>query len=150
MSAAADDAPERELAWKVASTMLARDAASTMLGMELVAMAPGQATVKMRIRHDMLNGHQSCHGGILFSLADTAFAFACNSRNESTVAAACSIEFVRPGLSGQVLTATASEQTRYGRHGIYDARVINDLGETVALFRGKSAQVRGEVIPAKA
>lgn len=137
---------DSEMAWRVASAMLERDAASKMLGMEIVAMEPGIATIRMRIRDDMLNGHQSCHGGILFSLADTAFAFACNSRNEVTVAAACSVEFLRPGLPGQLLTATAAEQARYGRHGIYDARVVNELGETVVLFRGKSAQLRGEVV----
>ncbi len=137
---------EHEQAWRVASAMLERDTASRMLGMELVEMAPGAATVRMRIRADMLNGHQSCHGGMLFSLADTAFAFACNSRNEVTVAAACSVEFLRPGLAGQMLTATASEQARYGRHGVYDVRVTNDMGETVALFRGKSAQLRGAVL----
>ncbi|MBB85926.1 MAG: phenylacetic acid degradation protein PaaD [Xanthomonadales bacterium] len=130
--------------------MLSQDSASTRFGMELLSMAPGRAEVSMRIRSDMLNGLGSCHGGIIFSLADTAFAFACNSRNEVTVAAGASIEFLRPGISEQLLIATAEEAERFGRHGIYDVVVRNNQGEIVAVFRGKSTQRRGQVLPASA
>jgi acyl-CoA thioesterase len=99
------------------------------------------------VRADFLNGHQICHGGLIFTLADSTFAFACNSYNISTVAAGCSIEFLRPVQGGDVLTAEAVEQTLVGRTGIYDIRVTNRAGETVAMFRGKSAQIKGNVIP---
>ncbi|MCM3356300.1 hydroxyphenylacetyl-CoA thioesterase PaaI, partial [Bacillus halotolerans] len=100
-----------------------------------------------RVRPEFLNGHQTCHGGIIFTLADSTFAFACNSYNLSAVAAGCSIEFLRPVHGGDVLTAEAIEQARAGRHGIYDIRVTNQTGDTVAMFRGKSAQIKGTVIP---
>ena len=101
----------------------------------------------MPVRDDFLNGHQICHGGLIFTLADSSFAFACNSRNLNTVASGCSIEFLRPVHGGDVLTAEAVEQTLNGRTGIYDIRVTNRAGDTVALFRGKSAQIKGNVIP---
>lgn len=142
-------APDIALAWRVAESMRERDSASRALGMEILAMAAGEASVSMRIRDDMLNGHGSCHGGMIFSLADSAFAFACNSRNEVTVAAGCSIEFLSPGWPGQTLTAVAREQARSGRQGVYDVRVCNDNDEVVAVFRGKSTRIRGEVVPEK-
>ncbi|AAU47178.1 hydroxyphenylacetyl-CoA thioesterase PaaI [Burkholderia mallei] len=108
----------------------------------------GRATrARMPVRGDFLNGHQICHGGLVFTLADSTFAFACNSYNINTVAAGCSIEFLRPVAGGDVLTAEATEQTLNGRHGIYDIRVTNRAGETVAMFRGKSTQIKGTVIP---
>jgi acyl-CoA thioesterase len=94
-----------------------------------------------------LNGHQICHGGFIFTLADSTFAFACNSYNKSAVAAGCSIEFLKPAHEGDVLTCEAQEQVLSGRHGIYDMRVTNQRGEVVAVFRGKSAQIQGTVFP---
>jgi acyl-CoA thioesterase len=97
----------------------------------------------VRARH--LNGHQICHGGFIFTLADSTFAFACNSHNKNTVAAGCSIEFLRPAHAGDVLTCDGVEQILQGRHGIYDMKVSNQKGEVVAMFRGKSAQIAGTV-----
>jgi acyl-CoA thioesterase len=136
-----------ELARATAEAMYASDACSRALGFELVEVRPGYARLRMTVRTDFLNGHQICHGGLIFTLADSAFAFACNSYNISTVAAGCSIEFLRPVQGGDVLTAEAVEQTLIGRTGIYDIRVTNRAGETVAMFRGKSAQIKGNVIP---
>ena len=141
---------ERSLARRVGEAMYANDHASQTLGIRIEEIAPGFARMSMRVRRDMLNGHQTCHGGFLFTLADSAFAFACNSRNDSTVAAGCSIEFIRPGREGEMLVATAQERVLSGRTGIYDATVVNENGETIAVFRGKSARIQGEVIAAMA
>ena len=128
--------------------MYAADAASReTMGIELLACEPGRALMRMTVRALHLNGHQICHGGFIFTLADSTFAFACNSRNHNTVAAGCSIEFLRPAHEGDVLTAEGVEQTLSGRHGIYDIRVSNQKGQAVALFRGKSTQISGTVIP---
>jgi acyl-CoA thioesterase len=94
-----------------------------------------------------LNGHQICHGGFIFTLADSTFAFACNSHNRNTVAAGCSIEFLKPAHLGDVLICEGMEQMLQGRHGIYDMKVRNQRDETVAMFRGKSAQIPGTVFP---
>ena len=134
------------LAQATAQAMYDADACSRALGMELVEVHPGYARMRMPVRPDFLNGHQICHGGLIFALADSTFAFACNSYNVNTVTAGCSIEFLRPVHGGDVLTAEAVEQTRNGRYGIYDIRVTNLAGETVAMFRGKSAQIKGVVI----
>ncbi|MEY2621078.1 MAG: hydroxyphenylacetyl-CoA thioesterase PaaI [Pseudomonadota bacterium] len=140
------DAQER--ARKVGETMFAVDTASRLtMGMELLACEPGRAVLRMPIRALHLNGHQICHGGFIFTLADTTFAFACNSHNKNAVAAGCSIEFLKPVREGDVLTCEGIEQTLSGRHGIYDMRVHNQHGETVAMFRGKSAQIPGTVFP---
>jgi acyl-CoA thioesterase len=136
-----------ELARATAEAMYAADACSRALGFELLEVRPGYARLRMTVRTDFLNGHQICHGGLIFTLADSAFAFACNSYNISTVASGCSIEFLRPVHGGDVLTAEAVEQTLSGRTGIYDIRVTNRAGETAAMFRGKSAQIKGNVIP---
>ncbi|AJY17697.1 MULTISPECIES: hydroxyphenylacetyl-CoA thioesterase PaaI [Burkholderia] len=135
------------LARMTAQTMYEADACSRALGIEIVDVRAGYACLRMPVRADFLNGHQICHGGLIFTLADSTFAFACNSYNVNTVAAGCSIEYLRPVHGGDVLTAEATEQTRSGRHGIYDIRVTNRAGETVAMFRGKSAQIKGTVIP---
>jgi acyl-CoA thioesterase len=138
----------RQLARRVGETMYAADAASReFLQMELVACEPGRAVMRMTVREPMLNGHKICHGGLIFTLADSTFAFACNSRNKVTVAAGCSIEFLKPGQLGDVLTCEGVEQMLQGRHGIYDMRVTNQKGEVVAMFRGKSATIQGTVIP---
>lgn len=135
------------LARAVADAMFRADACSRALGFELQEVRAGYARLRTTVRPDYLNGHEICHGGMIFTLADSAFAFACNSYNVNTVASGCSIEFLRPARSGDVLTAEAVEQTLNGRTGIYDIRVTNGVGETVAMFRGKSSQIKGSVIP---
>jgi len=137
-----------ELAAAVGEAMFATDAASKdLLQMELLACEPGRALMRMRVREPMLNGHRICHGGLIFTLADSTFAFACNSHNRVTVAAGCSIEFLKPAHLDDVLTCEGVEQVLQGRHGIYDMKVSNQRGEVVAVFRGKSASLQGTVIP---
>jgi acyl-CoA thioesterase len=136
-----------ELARATAQSMYDADACSQALGVKLLEVRAGYARMHMKVRPDFLNGHQMCHGGLIFTLADSTFAFACNSYNINTVASGCSIEFLRPVPADDELTAEATEQTLSGRNGIYDIRVTNRAGETVAMFRGKSAQIRGTVIP---
>ncbi len=133
---------------KVGETMFAADTASRdTMGMALLACEPGRAVMRMEVQALHLNGHQICHGGFIFTLADSTFAFACNSHNKNAVAAGCSIEFLRPAHAGDVLTCEGVEQTLSGRHGIYDMRVSNQRGEVVAVFRGKSAVIAGTVFP---
>ena len=124
------------------------DAASKdTMQMKLIRVEPGRAVIEMQVRELHLNGHKICHGGFIFTLADSTFAFACNSYNKAAVAAGCSIEFLKPAHLHDVLTCEGIEQTLSGRHGIYDMRVTNQKGETIAMFRGKSAQIAGTVIP---
>ncbi len=130
----------------VAQTMFARDRASQMLGMKIEACAAGIAQVSMLVGESMVNGLGVCHGGLIFTLADSAFAFACNNTNFNTVAAGCSIEFLAPARLGDMLSARASERTQRGRTGIYDVDVSNQHGELIATFRGKSARIAGHVI----
>ena len=134
------------LAQEVAQAMWGRDHATQALGMSIVAVAPGSATIAMPVRQDMLNGHGMCHGGFMFTLADSAFAYACNSYNQNTVASACAIDFLAPARQGDVLEAEAVERSRAGRTGVYDITVKVRGGKTVALFRGKSYRIEGEVI----
>lgn len=136
-----------ELARSVAQTMYRADAHSRALGFELLEVRVGYARMRACVRPDFLNGHDICHGGLIFTLADSAFAFACNSHNLKTVASGCSIEFLRPVHGGDTLTAEAVEQTLNGRTGIYGIRVTNRADEIVAVIRGKSAQIRGCVVP---
>jgi acyl-CoA thioesterase len=137
-----------EKARKVGETMFAVDTASKdTMGMELLACEPGRAVLRMEVKPLHLNGHQICHGGFIFTLADSTFAFACNSHNKNAVAAGCSIEFLRPSHAGDMLTCEGVEQTLSGRHGIYDMKVTNQRGEVVAMFRGKSAVIQGTVFP---
>lgn len=136
----------QHMAELTAAAMFASDAATRGLNMEVTHVAEGTATLSMLIKPNMLNGHKTCHGGYLFTLADSAFAFACNSRNHVTVAAGCSIEFLSPGREGDVITATATEQSLNGRTGIYDARLTNQHGQVIALFRGKSHRLNAEVV----
>ncbi len=136
------------LAARVGAAMYAGDVASKdTMGMALVACEPGRAVMRMAVRELHLNGHRICHGGFIFTLADSTFAFACNSRNRVTVASGGSIEFLKPGQLGDVLTCEGVERVLQGRHGIYDMTVTNQRGEVVALLRGKSAQIQGTVIP---
>jgi acyl-CoA thioesterase len=137
-----------EKAKKVGEVMFAADRASReLMQLELVSCEPGRAVMRMTVRESMLNGHDICHGGLIFTLADSTFAYACNSHNKVTVAAGCSIEFLKPGRPGDVLTCEGVERVLQGRHGIYDMKVTNQHGEVVAVFRGKSAHVQGTVIP---
>ena len=134
------------LATRVADAMFARDRASRALGMRIVRIGPGHAELAMTVRNDMVNGHALCHGGLVFTLADSAFAFACNSYNVNTVANGCTIEFLAPAHEGDVLTAVAHERSQVGRNGIYDVEVRNQDGVTIAHFRGKSTRIKGEVV----
>ena len=139
----------KEIAQQVGENLFAVDIASKdTMGMALISCEPGRAVLRMAVTERHLNGHQICHGGFIFTLADSTFAFACNSHNKNAVAAGCSIEFLKPGKLGDVLTCEGIEQTLSGRHGIYDMKVINQNGEAIAMFRGKSAQIPGTVIPA--
>jgi acyl-CoA thioesterase len=140
------DSPEA-LAAKVGQTMFAHDIASRdTMGMHLLLCAPGRAQMRMQVHEKHLNGHGICHGGFIFTLADSTFAFACNSHNNNAVAAAASIEFLKSAKLGDELTCTGVEQVLSGRHGVYDMTVKNQHGETIALFRGKSAQIPGTVV----
>ena len=118
-------------------TMMASDAASRMLGIELADYGEGWARTRLTVRNDMVNGHDICHGGVIFSLADTAFACACNSWGPVTVAAGADIVFIAPGRRGDVLTAEARLRTSHGRSGIYDVTVTR-AGQVIAEFRGRS------------
>ena len=136
-----------ELARAVGEAMWAKDAASKdTMGMQLVACEPGRAQMSMEVKALHLNGHQICHGGFIFTLADTTFASACNSHNKVAVAAGCSIEFLKSAHLGDVLSCEGVEQVMTGRHGIYDMRVSNQHGAVVAMFRGKSAQIGGSIV----
>jgi acyl-CoA thioesterase len=131
------------LARACADAMWADDTASRGLGMRLEDVGPGRARLSLPITAAMVNGHGICHGGFIFALADSAMAFACNSYGEHAVAQHCAISFIRPGRRGETLTAEAVERTRSGRSGIYDVRVCNAVGETVAEFRGHSRTTGG-------
>ena len=140
---AADTSGDRELAERVTAHMLERDVASRSLGIEIVSVAPGAATLSMTVRPDMLNALDVCHGGLLFALADTAFAFACNSRDRRAFAQHCQISFLRPAVAGDVLQAQAEERRVAGRTGLYDVTVRRLDGEVIAEFRGISRAVEG-------
>ncbi|MBT9553020.1 MAG: hydroxyphenylacetyl-CoA thioesterase PaaI [Hydrogenophaga sp.] len=138
----------QERAIRVGEVMFAVDiAARETMGIQIVSVAPGHAVLRMAVKPLHLNGHQICHGGFIFTLADTTFAYACNSHNKNAVAAGCSIEFLKPAHAGDVLTCEGVEQTLQGRYGIYDMKVSNQKAEVVAMFRGKSAVIPGTVFP---
>lgn len=139
-------AEAQALAERVAREMYERDPASIGLGMRVVSVGPGRAEVSMTVRADMLNGHAICHGGFIFTLADSAFAYSCNSYNLVTVASGCAIDFLAPAREGDVLTARAAERSAAGRTGVYDIDVVNQRGEKIALFRGKSYRIKGHVV----
>ena len=134
----------QQLADRVRVGMLANDRAAKALGMAIVEVSPGGATVTMAVREDMLNGHDICHGGLIATLADSAFAYACNSYNELTVASGFAIDLIAPGRLGDVLTARCTEVSKAGRTGVYDTEVANQRGERVAVFRGRSYTLRGK------
>lgn len=138
------DAPTpQQIADKVRVGMLANDRATKWLGMQILEVAPGRAVLQMTVRDEFLNGHDICHGGLITTLADSAFAFACNSYNELTVASGFAVDLLAPGRLGDVLTATCHEVSKAGRTGVYDCEVHNQRGERVAVFRGRSYTARG-------
>ena len=137
----------QELAEACAAAMWNDDSASQRLNMSLDHIAPGHATLTMTITADMSNGHGNCHGGYMFTLADSAFAFACNTYNQLVVAQHCSVTYLAPGQIGDRLTATAVEVSRKGRSGIYDVRLTNQNGQHVVEFRGHSRTVKGTHLP---
>ncbi len=145
---AAKAAPEGDaaarLALDVGLAMYARDFASQALGMQLVEIAPGRAKMAMQVRQDMSNGIGICHGGLLFALADSAFAYACNSRNCNTVASGCSIDFVASARLGDTVWADAHERSVAGRTGVYDVTLSLADGTVLAHFRGKSYRIKGQ------
>lgn len=138
----------QQIAEAVRDAMFANDRASKGLGMEIVTIAPGAATLRMAVRDDMLNGFDICHGGLITTLADSAFAFACNSYNELTVASGFAIDIVAPARLNDTLTAVACEISLAGRTGVYDITVRNQHEQLVAVFRGKSYRIKGKpVVP---
>ena len=143
------DDPRQHTAERVRRGMFHNDRAAQALGMEVAQIAPGQACVTMTVREDMLNGHALCHGGLITTLADTAFAYACNSYDELTVASSIAVDFLAPGRLGDVLSAQANEVSKAGRTGVYDCEVRNQRGERIAVFRGRSYTARGKpAVPA--
>jgi acyl-CoA thioesterase len=138
------------LALAVAEAMYARDPAVRAFGIRIDEVGPGFARLSMPVRDDMLNGHGLCHGGLIFTLADSAFAYACNSRNQNTVASGCTIDYLAPGQPGDVLVAEAVEQSLAGRTGVYDITVSNQEGRRLALFRGRSHSIKGGVLEGSA
>ena len=131
---------------QLAETIWREDTASRWLGMKLEEVRAGYARLSMHVRDHMANAQNVCHGGLIFTLADSAFGYACNSHNQRALAASGAIEFLAPAHVGDELTAVASEVERAGRRGVYDVRVTNQAGTTVALFRGQSATVKGKWI----
>lgn len=134
------------LARKVAETMLTREGTGPAWGVKIEEVREGYARLSMRIRADFLNGHKIAHGGMIFSLADTAFAYACNSRNETTVAQQANIAYLAPAQEGEILVAEARELSRAGRSGVYQVRVTTAAGRAIAEFTGLSRTVGGPVI----
>ena len=138
--------PTQRLAEAVSARMYAQDNATRELGIEIDTIGPGYARLSMRVRKSMLNGHQTCHGGFIFTLADGAFAYACNSHNWTTVAASATIDFLAPARLDDQLTAVAEERTLSGRTGVYDIIVRDQHGRLIALLRGKSYRIQGTIL----
>ena len=143
-----DSADANAVAEACAKTMWLEDRASQGLGMSLQRIAPGEAVISMTIRRDMTNGHGICHGGFIFTLADSTFAFACNTYDQRTVAQQCAVTFIQPVREGETLTAHAVERTRAGRSGIYDVTVRDGSNKVVAEFRGHSRTISGRLLAA--
>jgi acyl-CoA thioesterase len=146
----ADVIDPQQLAEAVRAGMFAKDRAAHSLAMQVTRIAPGEATVTMPVRADMLNGFQICHGGLVTTLADTAFAYACNSFNELTVASGLSIELLAASHEGDLLTARATQVWQAGRSGVYDVEVRNQRDERIAVFRGRSHRLQGKQVIAVA
>ncbi len=136
-----------QLAKACAEEMWKNDDASRGLGMEIVEITSGRAVLKMKVRYDMTNGHDICHGGFMFLLADSAFGFACNGYNQITVAQHCSIDFLKSAFENEILVATALERQKTGRSGIYDVTIEREKGDIVAEFRGNSRTIKGKHLP---
>jgi acyl-CoA thioesterase len=134
----------QETAEYVRDGMFQQDAASRGLGMQVAEVGPGRATVTMPVREDMLNGVFTCHGGFIAALADSAFAFACNSYDELTVASGFSVDFMLPGRKDDLLTARCTEVSKAGRTGVYDVEVVNQHDQRIAVFRGRSHTIKGK------
>jgi acyl-CoA thioesterase len=139
-------AEAQALAERVVRTLFERDRASQALGIEILEVRPGYIRASMSVRADMVNGHDICHGGYIFTLADSAFAFCCNSFNASTVASGATIDFLAPAHKGDRLVATAKQLWRSRRTGLYEIEVANQGGAVIALFRGRSHQVKGQIV----
>ncbi len=137
----------QQIAEASAQALWKNDRASQKLGITLVSVGPGEAVLTMTITEDMTNGHGNAHGGFLFTLADSAFAFSCNTYNEVTVAQHCAVTYIAPGALGDLLTATAKEVSRTGRSGIYDIAVTREDGTLIATFRGHSRTLKGTLFP---
>ena len=135
------------LAIACSDAMHSTDYCAQALDIRLIKTRPGYAEMQMTVRKDMSNGHGTCHGGMIFALADTAFAHSCNNANKNAVAAGCSIEYMAPAIVGDTLTASSQERSRSGRTGVYDVTINNQHGALLALFRGKSHQIKGSLIP---
>jgi acyl-CoA thioesterase len=140
----AEQCTPQQTAERVRDGMFANDRASKMLGMRILEVGPGRATLEMTVVEAMLNGHDICHGGLIATLADSAFAFACNSHGDLTVASGFGIDFIAPGRLADVLTARCTEVAKAGRTGVYDTEVTNQHGAPVAVFRGRSHTVKGK------
>ena len=142
-----DNLSQEELAIACANAMWVEDHVAKDLGMTLDLINAGKAKISMRVSEDMINGHEICHGGYIFTLADSAFAYACNSHNQYCVAQHCNISFLKPVKKNDILTASATERVRQGRSGVYDVTVTNQMHDTIAEFRGLSRTVKGQFIP---
>lgn len=146
MSTTMSEITPQQLAERVRDGMYANDRATQALGMRITEIGPGSATVTMTVREDMLNGHAICHGGFIATLADSAFAFACNAYNELTVASGFSIDLMAPARLADVLSARCTEVSKAGRTGVYDVEVTNQRGERLAVFRGRSYTLKGKPV----
>lgn len=137
---------EKAVAEKAVAAMLENDTCTKSMGMDVVEVAKGMAKVTMRVTQSMLNGHSTCHGGMLFTLADTAFACACNSENLAAVASGCSIEYIRPAFENDLLTAIANVKSQGKVTGTYDIEIVNQDQKLIALFRGKSHRIGTKLV----
>lgn len=136
----------QEIAEKVRDGMFANDTVAQFFGMQFIDVAPGYVKMSMKIRPEMLNGFKICHGGMVTTLADTAFAYACNSANEQTVASGLSMDFIAPSFENDILIAEAKEVSQAGRTGVYDITVTKSTGELIAVMRGKSYRIKGKQV----
>jgi acyl-CoA thioesterase len=146
MSALPPATDPQTVAERVRDAMWANDRAAKALGIEVLAVGPGTAVLTMTVRDDMLNGHDICHGGLIATLADTAFAYGCNAYDEVTVASGFSVDLIAPGRLGDLLTARCAELSKAGRTGVHDIEVTNQHGSRVAVFRGRSYTMKGRPV----
>ena len=140
------DSTPQQIAERCAEIMWPDDHAARVLGMAIQAVGPGSATLSMTVRADMVNSHGTCHGGFIFAVADSTFAYACNSFNHRAVAAGVDINFLAPAHLGDVLTARGQARHQGGRTGLYDIEVSNQDGKLIAVFRGRAARIKGHYV----